>query len=550
MSEQNDIQRLVTWLEGHPGDPPPADLDPEVVEAVYMLRPDLAPAPRVKIEDIFARIETGPLAERSPAEEEDPQGPLASPSEMSRPDPIGLALQTDDIPTELALDRPDPVTGMADSGEVVQLSFYQRHRRNLWTGTGTLAAAAVALFMVLPVRQQAALLGQALHEPAGMSAPAPEPELMRQLLDLPTDDGLEAADTADAANEIGELKKAIEDVEAKEKMVDKDRTVRAKEVASKVAMEPHEGMLEEMQEQGSAEFSGSGAIGGMDGLGTRGSSGRGGGSAGGAVYGTGSSSFGRAPAPAPPQSAFQAADQDEAETTLDFESAEDDLVVSEAMPRASTVAARGRRQSSREQRAPARKSRARDRADADADAAAPALADAAPAVEAPASAPAEPEPDATSELDAWATRAQVKDYRSDWYTSVLAASLVAEIHEAITLASDAGRYMGAYVPPGVASPNTGAGSDPAAIYEPWIQHADLRVAQDMAWRAADSALRQGQLDRALALVARGRARSSANTPYYAHLLELEGTIRRRKGDLAGALEAWKAAAQLNDARSG
>jgi predicted negative regulator of RcsB-dependent stress response len=72
----------------------------------------------------------------------------------------------------------------------------------------------------------------------------------------------------------------------------------------------------------------------------------------------------------------------------------------------------------------------------------------------------------------------------------------------------------------------------------------------MAWRAAQSATRQGQLDRALDLIARGRARSSANTPFYAHLLELEGDILRRQGDLQGALEAWKAAALLNDARSG
>jgi tetratricopeptide (TPR) repeat protein len=153
-------------------------------------------------------------------------------------------------------------------------------------------------------------------------------------------------------------------------------------------------------------------------------------------------------------------------------------------------------------------------------------------------------------MEAWATRAQVKDYRSDWYTTVLAASLVAEIHEAISLASDAGRYMGAYVPPGVASPNTGAGSDPAGIYAEWILHRDPRVAQDMAWRAAESALRQGQPERALEFIARGRARSNANTPFYAHLLELEGDIRKRQGDLQGALEAWKAAALLNDARSG
>ena len=499
MSEQNDIQRLVTWLEGHPGDAPPADLDPEVVEAVYMLRPDLAPAPRVKIEDIFARIETGPLAD------ENRQNPLASPSEMSPPDLMGGALQTEDIPTELALDRPDPVTEIATSGEVVQLSFYQRHRRSLWTGTGTLAAAAGALFMVLPVHQQADLLGQALHEPAGMSAPAPELESINQLLAKPI---------ADVAGP-------------------------AEEVASKVAMEP----LAELKELGSADFDASGTIGGMDGLGSRGS-----GSGGGSAFGTASSSLSRAPAHAPVRSASQATELDGLESSLDFEGAgdemvayEDEMVAYEAAPMAGAAASRDRRKSSREQRSPARKSRAR----ASADVAAPEMADAAPA-----SAPAESEPDATSDMDAWATRARVKDYRSDWYTSVLTASLAAEIHEAISLASDAGRYTGAYMPPGVASPNTGASSDPAAIYEPWIQHADARVAQDMAWRAAESAVRQGQLDQALEFIARGRARSSANTPFYAHLLELEGDTRKRKGDLQGALDAWKAAALLNDARSG
>ena len=47
MSEQIEIQKLVAWLESHPGEPPPEELDGEVVEAVYVLRPDLAPAPRV-----------------------------------------------------------------------------------------------------------------------------------------------------------------------------------------------------------------------------------------------------------------------------------------------------------------------------------------------------------------------------------------------------------------------------------------------------------------------------------------------------------------------
>jgi hypothetical protein len=506
------------------------------VEAVYMLRPDLAPAPRVKLEDIFALIETGPLAAET-TREQPSFGPLASPNEMDQPDPLGVALQTEDIPTELALDRPDPVTEKADSSNVVQLSFYQRHRRNLWTGTGTLAAAAVALFLILPVRQQAALLGQVLQDPRASVAPAPPTAPMRE-------GRADREGQAESKKDASLLLKPIaeETVGAASEQIERVETLKNEMVRAKAAGAPPSDQDKKAAPRVQEDIGARGGIGlwegdaAQSGSGPR-SGGRSGGGGGGAAFGTGSGSFGRSPAPAPAQNALQVAEMEGLETSWDFESAEDEMVASEARPTEGTLASRSRREGGREQRTSARKSRAR----ASADAASPAMADAAPAA---------PEPGAPSELDAWAVRAQVKDYRSDWYTSVLSATLIAEIHEAISLASDGGRYQGSYVPPGVASPNTGASSDPAARYEQWIQHADVRVAQDMAWRAAESALRQGQLARALELIARGRARSSANTPYYAHLLELEGTIRRRQGDLQGAQEAWQAAALLNDARSG
>ncbi len=517
MSENSDIQRLVTWLESHPGDPPPADLDPEVVEAVYLLRPDLAPAPRVGMEDIFARIKNGPLAHEDSevTQEHLSHSPLASPNEMPPPSPMGLALQTDDIPTELALDRPDPLTETAGTGEVVELSFYRRHRRNLWTGTGTLAAAAVALFMVLPVKKQAELLGQALHESPSLSPQAQEPEPTDQPRLPPTADGMNQADVAIEATEKKKetlLKKNDEDAPG-------DKSL-SRSLDDAALLDEREGMNEQTERPPSGARVGFGGAGGA---------------VGGAVVG------------APPPQAQEA--QTESAAEFDFESEMDEreeMVASDAAPLAGIEASRTRRKGAREQRTrdsryPAQKSSPR----ASAGAGVSAMADAAPAL-----APAEPAPVSTSDLAPWAARAQVKDYRSDWYTTVLTASVVAEVHETITLASDAGRYMGSYVPPGVASPNRGASSDPVAIYEPWIQHEDVRVAQDMAWRAADAALRQGQLDRALSLVARGRARSSANTPFYAHLLEMEGTLRKRQGDLPGALEAWKAAALLNEARSG
>jgi len=51
---------LAQWLDAPGTDP--EGLDPEVLEAVYAMRPDLAPAPRVTADDILAGVMEGPLA--------------------------------------------------------------------------------------------------------------------------------------------------------------------------------------------------------------------------------------------------------------------------------------------------------------------------------------------------------------------------------------------------------------------------------------------------------------------------------------------------------
>lgn len=61
MKPEEHASALQRWLAS-PGTRPPADLDEDVVEAVYTLRPDLAPAPRVSAADILASITSGPLA--------------------------------------------------------------------------------------------------------------------------------------------------------------------------------------------------------------------------------------------------------------------------------------------------------------------------------------------------------------------------------------------------------------------------------------------------------------------------------------------------------
>ncbi|MEQ1506976.1 MAG: hypothetical protein ABMB14_32410, partial [Myxococcota bacterium] len=68
MSQSNSPdpgRSLERWLGGPVGATPPDDLDRDVVEAVYALRPDLAPAPRLTADDILATVTRGPLADPS-----------------------------------------------------------------------------------------------------------------------------------------------------------------------------------------------------------------------------------------------------------------------------------------------------------------------------------------------------------------------------------------------------------------------------------------------------------------------------------------------------
>ena len=66
MTEEQKAQRLAEWLAEPSGSPPPDGLDPDVVAAVYALRPDRAPSPRVSLDDIFAGVQEGPFATPAP----------------------------------------------------------------------------------------------------------------------------------------------------------------------------------------------------------------------------------------------------------------------------------------------------------------------------------------------------------------------------------------------------------------------------------------------------------------------------------------------------
>lgn len=72
MTELNEPRLLAEWLDANPGEAPPEGVEAEVIEAVYALRPDLAPAPRVSLDDILAGVATGPFARSGPPVQDQP----------------------------------------------------------------------------------------------------------------------------------------------------------------------------------------------------------------------------------------------------------------------------------------------------------------------------------------------------------------------------------------------------------------------------------------------------------------------------------------------
>jgi hypothetical protein len=63
VSENLNAQILAQWLEGAPDGTVPESLDPEVVETIFALRPEYAPAPSVTIEAVLASLSDGPLVD-------------------------------------------------------------------------------------------------------------------------------------------------------------------------------------------------------------------------------------------------------------------------------------------------------------------------------------------------------------------------------------------------------------------------------------------------------------------------------------------------------
>ena len=97
MTTSDPAQQLAQWLRTEsPGQllpEPPEELDADVVEAVLALRPDRAPAPRVRLDDILEAVQAGPFQGSLDEDSAPPSWPEAAPA----PSPYGA-------------DAPDPPT--------------------------------------------------------------------------------------------------------------------------------------------------------------------------------------------------------------------------------------------------------------------------------------------------------------------------------------------------------------------------------------------------------------------------------------------------------
>lgn len=71
-TEQEQAEALAAWLEAPPGTPIPEGLDPDVVESMLALRPELAPAPAFDLDGLLDEVSEGPLAQQPVVEHEVP----------------------------------------------------------------------------------------------------------------------------------------------------------------------------------------------------------------------------------------------------------------------------------------------------------------------------------------------------------------------------------------------------------------------------------------------------------------------------------------------
>jgi hypothetical protein len=172
MSDETQAQALAEWLAAPPGTAPPSGLDPEVIEAVYALRPEMAPAPRVSVEDILADVVSGPVSAPDASEpvhlaEVIELGPLRREQTASR------AARPSSPAANPGTERPRPTIDTPSNSTPISPRWF------LGTIGGVAAlAAALALFILVPALKGGVLLKPAVSDLAMVTenekAPAPD----------------------------------------------------------------------------------------------------------------------------------------------------------------------------------------------------------------------------------------------------------------------------------------------------------------------------------------------------------------------------------------
>ena len=452
--EERQASTLADWLEAGPGAPPPEELDLDVIEATYSLRPSMAPAARVSLDDILAGVTAGPFA------------PHAAPLPDAAPEALPAPANVPDFGGAVAPAPP-------------------HRRQSLWGALGALAAAALVLVTVLPLQDEVSAPPDAAAPPmldAPQAAAPAEPEAQSV---MPLGDIAESkADLEQRRQNSGPM--PLTEVTASPPPPPpvaqaapgaapryEDTLVLDGSYGKKQESVPElERATDEADDAGG--FAQNGPVGG--------------------VAAEGYASTG---------------------TT-----ATRDVAAKESGRRDRPA---GRSAASNSLAIPAEAEEARPQASADYDT----TPTAAPA---PAKAAEKPMTSLASQRAA----AMPADYRASWYTGLSDATLVAQLSAAEAAAKAAaakGDYNAAF-----------------AAVAPFVNHADARVAQDFAGRAADYSLKAGSANAALSTIRAAKSRSSANTPYLARLWAIEGAAYEALGDAESAQRAYAEAARLNQSR--
>ena len=530
-TEETEARLLAEWLATPAGTPPPEGLSSDVVAAVYAMRPDRAPAPRVSIEDIFGKVEKGPFAE-AVAEAGAARAPLGT--------------------TRRGAGTPGPVRPERKPAR----------RVGWWAApaVGVVVSAAAAVLFVLPMGGQApsptaTKLAQEASEAHDAAMPTPAAAPMGGA-SAPAEPIAEASAPADAAPSGAVGTKAVPAAPG---------TAAGEGAAGKTAgnLGPADDGRSRMEDVFGREKADAGGADAPDGSapaanGVGGLAAGGGGSASGS-YGSQSAQRGGAGYAAPMEEAqgqAAVADKDAAMAPAPPPPpAPVTAAAPAAIPELTTTASTGSNDawgqaSARE----AKKAEAKPASAPKAKTSAPAKAPAPSMASAPRSAPAADRGADAMEMEddagALAKEAPALDQKASSSTRGDSASGRAD---AVPRDYSSSALLGrADVAAAYATAQTAAASgridDAVAAYTPLLSDSDARVAQDAAWRCALAQSAAGRASAASATVSRGLGRSSANTPYRSNLLVLQGDLAAARGDAAGAAKAWADAARLNAAR--